>query len=304
MGGQRVVRLRVQEVARRQHGVVSRTQLSQAGMTARQVGRLLSEGELRRLHRGVYLLGPVTPLHARELAAVLACAPQAALSHRSATYLYELLPYPRGSHPVDVTVTGHHPGRHPDVRLHRTATLAPHELREQRGIPITSVPRTLIDLAACCSPTQLEAAVAEAFALGLTSRSQLMRSIRAHPGRRGVAILRAQLGGERQPARTRSRPERTLLRELRGAQLPEPEVNVKLGRWEVDLLWRDAGLVVEIDAYATHSSPRAFERDRRKSAELEDLGFTVRRVSDQQIRDQTALTLTRIRRALTELTPE
>jgi very-short-patch-repair endonuclease len=294
----------VQELARRQHGVVSRAQLSEAGMTARQIGRLLAEGELRPLHRGVYLLGPVTPLHARELAAVLACAPKAALGHHSATYLYELLPYPRRPHPVDVIVTGHHPGRHPGIRLHRTATLAPHELRERAGIPITSVPRTLIDLAACCSPTQLEAAVAEAFALGLPDRSQLLRLIRGHPGRRGVAILRAQLGGERKPARTRSRPERTLLREVRDAGLPEPEVNVKLGRWEVDLLWRDAGLVVEIDAYATHSSPRAFERDRRKSAELEDLGLTVRRVSDRQIRDQTVLTVRRIRRALRELTAE
>jgi very-short-patch-repair endonuclease len=87
------------------------------------------------------------------------------------------------------------------------------------------------------------------------------------------------------PARTRSRPERLLLDAIRRAGLPEPETNVKIGRWEVDFLWRDPGLVVEVDAYSTHSSPRAFERDRRKDAELTTLGLTVQRFSADTVRD-------------------
>jgi very-short-patch-repair endonuclease len=267
-------------------------------MTAGRIDGWVARRRLRPLLRGVYLIGPVVTPHAYEMAAALAYAPNAALSHHSATYLSEILPYPAQPGLIDVTVTGRRPGRHPDIRLHRRAKLAPHELREREHIPVTAVPRTLIDLAGCCSPTELEAAVAEAFALRLTNRTQLLNTVRAAPGTRGAARLRALLHGERRTARTRSRPERELLTRIRAAGLPEPEVNVRVGGWEVDLFWRDVGLVVEVDAYATHSSPRAFERDRRKAAELEDLGLTVRRVTAAQIGDQPGLTLARIERAV------
>jgi very-short-patch-repair endonuclease len=83
----------------------------------------------------------------------------------------------------------------------------------------------------------------------------------------------------RGPARTRSRTERRLLTLLRGARVAEPDVNAKVDHWEVDLLWRDRRFVVEIDGYDSHSSPRACERDYRKTAELEALGLRVIRVS-------------------------
>jgi very-short-patch-repair endonuclease len=176
--------------------------------------------------------------------------------------------------------------------------LAPNDVRARWRIPVTSPLRTLIDLTGVCGNAELEAAVAEAFALRLTNRTQLVRAIAAARGRRGVGKLRALLEADRDPARTRSPPERVLLAAIRAAGLPEPEVNARVGRWEVDFLWRRAGLVVELDGYAAHSSPRAFERDRRKSAELEDLGLSVRRVSALQVRDQLELTVARIRRAV------
>jgi very-short-patch-repair endonuclease len=101
---------------------------------------------------------------------------------------------------------------------------------------------------------------------------------------------------------TRSAPERKLLVAIRRAQLPEPETNAGIGRWEVDMYWPDHGLVVEVDGYAAHSSPWAFERDRRKAAELEDRGLYVRRVSALQVRDQLDLVVARIRNALDERT--
>ena len=117
-------------------------------------------------------------------------------------------------------------------------------------------------------------------------------------GRRGAAVLRELLDGERGPARTRSGAERRLLALVRRAGLPEPEVNARVGRWEVDLLWREQGLAVELDVYSTHSSPRAFERDRRKTAELEDRGLAVQRITPLGLRDRPEDALRRIAREL------
>lgn len=85
---------------------------------------------------------------------------------------------------------------------------------------------------------------------------------------------------------------------MRAAGVTEPEVNFRLGRWEVDLYWPEQSLAVEVDAYSTHSSPWAFERDRRKGAELEDMGIKLLRVSAAQVRDERYATVERIRRAL------
>ena len=112
----------------------------------------------------------------------------------------------------------------------------------------------------------------------------MLRAANGARGRRGTKRLTSLLGGG-PPARTRSRPERLLLRAVRDAGLPEPETDVKIGRWTVDFLWREAGLVVEVDAYSTHSSPWAFERDRRKDAELTARGITVQRFSADAVRD-------------------
>lgn len=170
------------------------------------------------------------------------------------------------------------------------------------GVPVTSPERTLIDFAAS-HPLQVESAVSEAFAVGLTDHRSLLRALATTPGRRGVGRLRVLLEAPRGLARTRSGHERRLLRMIRDADLPEPEINAKIGPWEVDLLWRAHGVVIEVDDYATHSSPRAFERDRRKSAELEDQGLTVRRITPKQLANP-ELTLARIRRTLRDALAE
>jgi very-short-patch-repair endonuclease len=278
--------------------VVARWQLLRLGVTASQVDGWVRRGRLRFLFRGVYLVGPIVLAHSHEMAATLACGPTAALSHQSATYLYEILPYPAEPGPVEVTVTAGRHGRQKGIHLHRTTTLLTHEIRERHGIPVTSPTRTLIDVAAHLADAELEQAVAESFALRLTSRSQLLRAVDVAAGRRGVAKVRALIDGDRRPARTRSAPEHQLLMALRAASLPPPEVNARLGPWEVDFLWREHRLVVEVDGYAAHSSPWAFERDRRKGAELEQMGLSLIRVSARQVRDQPRETVARVRRAL------
>ncbi len=284
------------DLARAQHGVVAWFQLSGAGMTARRVDGLVRRGEVQRLYEGVYLFGPRGSPHTTRMAAVLACGPSAWLSHDSATVLYGLIRPPTRRAPVHVTITGPHRGRHPGIRLHRTEFLGPGEPRLREGVPVTSPERTLIDFAAS-RPFQVETAVSEAFAVGLTDHRRLFRALATTPGRRGVGRLRLLLETPRGPARTRSGHERRLLRMIRDAGLPEPEINTKIGPWEVDLLWRSHGVVIEVDDYATHSSPRAFERDRRKSAELEDRGLTVRRITPEQLANP-ELTVARIRRTL------
>ena len=258
----------------------------------------MARGEAVRAYEGVLLLGTMTSSATAPMAAVLACGPQAWLSHRSAALLFGVARQRQGS-PFDVTITGPHRGHHAGIRLHRVKSLAAQDRDVHDGVPVTSVERTLIDLGGTCGGFELETAVAEAFARGLTDRERLLEGIGRARGRRGVARLRAVVEAPRSPARTRSAPERRLLRLIREAGLPEPETNVRVGRWEVDFLWREQKLIVEVDAYATHSSPWAFERDRRKTAELEDSGFAVQRVTAVRIATAPVAAVARIRRTLT-----
>jgi very-short-patch-repair endonuclease len=297
MGGRDDIRRKVWALARDQHGVVARRQMLWCGLTPRQIEGLVARSEAIRLHEGVYLIGPMVSFAAAPMAAVLACGPDAWLSHRSAAGKFGLVRELAGA-PFDVTITGPHRGHHRGVRLHRVKSLAAQDRDVHDGVPITSPERTLIDLAASCGRFELEATVAEAFALGLTDRERMLAALPRARGRRGVARVRAVLDAPRAPARTRSAPERRLLRLIREAGIPEPETNVRLGHWEVDFVWREQMLIVEVDAYSTHSSPWAFERDRRKTAELEDLGHAVQRVTAARIGAAPAAVIARIRRAL------
>lgn len=290
------------ELAGRQHGVVSRDQALELGLSRRQIECAIDRGELKSLFRGVYLLGPFEAPRAREQAAVLACGSGACASHRTAAQLHKLLPHPARRSAVDVTVTQRNAGIHPGIRLHRTVKMEPGEIETLDGISITAPDRTLIDLGSCTTAYELESAVAEAFALGLTNRSRLLRAVNEAGRKRGVASLRRMLVEGHGPQRTRSGPERQLLTLIRGADLPEPETNAKIGPWEVDFYWREYGLVVEVDAYSTHSSPWAFERDRRKDAWLAERGLTVRRETRNEIRSRPELVVARIRRNLRRLT--
>jgi very-short-patch-repair endonuclease len=253
-------------------------------------------GELRILYRRVYLLAPSIGPHTRDIAAVLACGPNAYLSHQSAGHLHGVLPYvprPRSRH---VTVVARNPGARRGIALHRVVELERSEVAQEYGIPVTTLARTILDLACELRDGDLEQAIAEGFARNRLSRAKILAQLELRSGHRGAARVRTQL--ERTPARTRSRSERRLLAAVRRAGLPEPEVNAPFGRWEVDLLWRNHGLAVEVDGYPSHSSPRAFERDHRKTAELQDAGLQVLRLSGEQVRAELSGSVARIARWL------
>lgn len=271
--------LSARRIATWQQGLVTMEQMRGLGYSARQVERGVERGELLRVRRGIYLLGQLLLPYSQEAAAVLVCGRGAVLSHRSAAHLYEMLESAPG--PFHVTVPSGRCRRHHDVVAHESP-LQPHEIRERHGIPVTSPVRTLIDLAADCTDRALEQATAEAFALRLTTLPSLQRAATAYRGRRGVGRLTRLLTAD--PRRTRSLPERRLLFAIRrDPDIREPETNVRIHGWEVDFLWRDTGLVVEVDDYSTHSSPWAFERDRRKDAQLRARGLTVQPFTANQV---------------------
>jgi hypothetical protein len=276
------VERRIAQLGRRQHGVVARRQLLEAGLTDEAVDHRLRSGRLLRVRRGVYALGPA---HLSQrgiwMAATLECGPTALLSHASAAALWGLSRARPG--PVHVTIPVGKEASGRDIRVHRTRRLDPVDRQVRERIPVTSVPRTLIDLAESEEPRRLRRAVEEADRLGLLHFGELESAIKRHPGRRGTAPLRALLSDYTEAAPTRSELEDRFLDLCREAGLPAPQTNVVVAGLEVDAYWPEPGLVVELDGYRYHGGPDAHERDRERTLRLQDAGCEVRRFSWRQV---------------------
>lgn len=262
---------------------------------------------LLSLHRGVYLVGPVVHARAREMAAVLACGTGAVLSHRSAAVLWGLCPR-RGDavdavNTVDVTITRGHRGRRQGIRVHRVSMLPRNEVTRHEGIPVTTPSRTLLDLAGAACARDVERAVAQATRSKLADRAELMELVVHYSKRRGAPVLRALLEAGADPAFTRSEAEEHLRRLIDKAQLPSPETNTKVGRDEVDFVWRAQRLVVEVDGFAFHSSRASFEEDRRRDSRLVALGYRVVRITWRQLTGEPEAVLVRLAQAMTLAMP-
>ncbi len=287
----------IAQLAGRQRGVVHRAQLLLAGFTRAAIEHRLATGRLIRLHGSVYAVGHTAlPPFGREFAALLAVGPDAVLSHRSAAAIWRLLE-PWLHEPVDVTVVGRNPGRSKGIRIHRSLSLSPGDLRQRQGMRVTSPLRTLMDLAATASDHDLERAVAEAQVARLVTVDELAAGVRAASGRRGAGRLRRLLDdGDAAP--TRSVAEREMRALVRRAGLPAPESNSVVAGHEVDLLWRAARLVVEVDGYAAHHTRKAFEKDRMRDAELLLAGHRVLRLTWRQLNTQPEAVVARLAAAL------
>jgi very-short-patch-repair endonuclease len=263
--------------AGRQQGHVTRAQALAAGMGPGAFQGRVDRGYLHRVHRGVYRVGHTAPLEFdREMAAVLACGTRTVSSHASAAYLWALGPRPEG----DVHVTGPDHRNRRGVRLHRSP-VAPSDVVRRHGVPVTKPARTLVDFAASTAPLLLERAVEDALRRRLVTRRELeLELARRRPGSGPLGKLLAREEG---PALTRSEAERRFVALVRSAGLPAPEHNVPVEGIEVDLLWREQGLVVEVDGFAYHSGRAAFERDRVRDSRLVASGIRVMRVTWRQI---------------------
>jgi very-short-patch-repair endonuclease len=266
-------------LAGKQHGVVAYRQLIALGLGPSAIAYRLRIGRLHRVHRGVYSVGhPNLVPEGREMAAVLACGPASALSHWSAAGRWGIL-RARGA-VVDVVVGGRAEGRQ-GIRIHRASSLHPHDFSRRDGIPITSVSRTLLDLAAVAPPRTLGRAINEADRQGRLNRRAMQEQLVRDRGRRGAKRLRAVLAATH-PAtrRTRSDLEILFLELCRRHCLPTPRPNVKIHGIEVDFHFPGTRLIVEIDGYEYHRTAAEFDNDRRRDARLKALGYEVVRVSD------------------------
>jgi very-short-patch-repair endonuclease len=267
---------RLSRIAARQHGVVGTPQLIAVGISPQGISRRAASGRLHRVHRGVYAVGhPRLSIEGAWLAAVLACGDGAALSHRSAAALWGLLPAIRGL--VHVTVPGT-AGRRKrrGIRIHRSRSLGPETTTRRKNVPVTTAGRTLADLRKVVMADEWRAAARQAGVLGLDI---------------------AKNAGEESP-QTRSELEDRFLALCRRHHLPPPEVNVRIGPYVVDFLWREHGLVVELDGYRYHRGRIAFEDDRARDVELRLLGLHVVRFTYRQVIDQPAWALGRLAHVL------
>jgi very-short-patch-repair endonuclease len=257
----------IARIAARQHGVVSVEQLRNAGLDKRAVSRRVKAGRLHSLHRGVYSVGHrKLTFEGRCMAAVLALGEGAAVSHRSAAALWRMLPHHDG--PIDVTVPGDG-GRdkRKGIKIHRSSTLIAGVSLLRDSIRVTKAARTLQDLHRVASEERYRSAVRRALDLRLISSDQL-RS---------------------EDELTRSKMERLFRSLCRRHRLPQPEVNARVGPYEVDFLWRDQRVIVETDSWRHHGDRAAFETDRARDAHLQSRGFRVLRFTWRQIRDTPAL---------------
>jgi hypothetical protein len=238
----------IRAVARLQHGVITRAQLLAIGLTANGISSRVKRGQLRVLHLGVYLVGPVKATRADQIAAVLAAGDGSCLGHESAAHIYGLPAKPDTIHVIAPRLV-----RRPGIAVHRTRIEAD-EIADYDGVPTTTPTRTILDLAAKLPSDALEHLLAQAYAANLTSRHKLLKIIARYPGRPGTPALQELL--DARPALTRSPPERRLLGLIRRAKLPEPRTNARLHGWEVDFLWPERRLVVEVDALWTDPIPQ------------------------------------------------
>jgi very-short-patch-repair endonuclease len=231
------------------------------------------------------------------MAACLACGASAVVSHRSAAALWQLVRQASPSTPVDVSIPVDSRRVRPGIRVRRVPTLTSDEVTELDGIPITTPARTLYDLGNSVGARELERALAEAFAQRLVRPTHLQRLLSRFEGRRGSRALRTLLE-DGEPVLTRSEAEERFLALIRKAQLDSPAVNAEIAGYEVDFLWRAERLVVEIDGFAFHSSPGAFEGDRRRDAVLAAAGLRVMRVTWRHLLDEPEAVLARLAKVL------
>jgi len=270
----------VAALAERQYGVVSRRQLLDLGVDRNAIDRRLSRGLLIPLHRGVYAVGHRhLRIEGRWLAAVLAVGEGAALSHRDAAALHGMRKLPESrkvtvSTSKDVRAT-------PALWVKARRALTDEDRAVVKGIPVTSPARTLADLAPMLTAAQLQSTLGEADRKGLLDTAAVQRALRRTKGRHGQGHSRllAALDAHRRHGitLTRSELEERFLGLVLDAGLPRPRLNAPAADFEVDALWREQRVAVELDGWADHKERQAAAQDRHKTNKLQAAGYVVLR---------------------------
>lgn len=270
------------ELARRQHGVLARSQLLDLGFTKSGIEHRLRAGRLHPLRTGVYAVGrPQITRNGRWMAAVLACGEEAMLSHRSAAALWGF----GEEHPdyIEISARRHHKVRRIGLRVHDRAGLWNRDVAAHRGIPVTSPVRTFLDLATVTGPKTIERAINDADKLDVIDADSLRRALEDYPGQPGIRLLRHVL--DKDTFRLSDDELERLFRPLAAAAgLPAPLTKVMVDEFEADFFWPELGLVVETDGWRYHRTPSAQTRDALRFQRHVASGLTPLRFSHYQVK--------------------
>lgn len=284
------------QLAPGRHAVFDLRELAALGLRGGAIRKRCRVGRLHRVHRSVYALVPVEMLtgRGRSRAAVLACTGSrhaAALSHRSAADLHGLRECHRRT--VEVIVPGRATHRHPGIQVHRSVNLAELDVTTIDGVRVTTVARTLLDLAAVVPTRAVERALDRAEQLGVFSLPELLEQLTRNPMHPGARRLRAALGRyELGSAVTDSELEERFLALCRGYELPTPEFHGAIDPTDGGLLlrpdavWREPRLAVEVDGERFHRTRRAFHEDRMRDQRLVAAGWRVIRTTWKQLSER------------------
>lgn len=287
------------QLAEQQHSVLTRAQLVAAGLGPRTIRRRVESARLRLVHRGVYAFGSgQLSRRGRWMAAVLACGEGAMLSHRSGAALWGFVRPQRG--PVEISSpTGR--GRQ-GITVHEGG-VRPAERSAVAGIPVTSVARTLFDLAEILDEDELERAFEEADRLRLLDTQSIERVCAWGHGRHALRPVRRLIEEAREPTWTRSELEDRFQRLCRKHDLPPAQTNVSVLGYEADAYWPDGKLVVEVDGWSFHHHRAAFEHDRARDAAMQAAGYRVIRVTHRRLTREPEIVAAEIRHLLTGTQP-
>jgi very-short-patch-repair endonuclease len=271
----------IARIAGRQHGVVTRAELTDAGVTRAEIQARVASGALLREYRGVYRVGHRAPsTEARYMAAVKAAGEGALLAGRAAAHLLGLV---TGRPPAPTVITPK-PRRVQGLDTRVCRNLESRDGTIVAGIPVTTVPFTLVALSPHVTIEELARACHEAGVRWRTTPRQVEAVLERRPTAPGAKKLRRVLRGDVHV--TLSALERAFLRRLEEADLPLPETNRPAGGRRVDCRWPEHRLTVELDSYRYHRSRHAWEQDRRREREAYARGDQLRRYTYGDVFDE------------------
>jgi very-short-patch-repair endonuclease len=289
------------ELAAVQHGLVSRAQAHELGVSDSSIRKRCLAGGLRALQPGVYVVGGAPDTwHQRMLGACMAAGGLAVASHRSAARLWGLL----GEEDLlELTVCRPRAPRPRRALWHRSRDLVPRHATVRNGIPVTNPMRTLVDLGAVVERWVVEDALDRALSSRLVRMSAVEWMLHdvARPGRRGCGVLRTVLDDR---ALGTARPdgllEPRMARLLRSHGLPEAVFQhpVREARARVDFAYPQERLAIEVDGYEVHGTPRAMAADHERHNRLVAAGWTVLRFTWHQVVREPARVAASVRSAL------
>lgn len=295
---------RIAVLANRQHGPFSLTQLGALGLSQSAVHKRVKSGRLHRVHRGVYSVAPpeLLSLRGQFMAAVLACGPEAALSHRSAAHLHGLRQTARAN--IDVTTAGPVTHRHDGIDAHSSTTLTAADVTTVDAIPCTTVARTVLDLGDVVPTREVERSLEEGDFLEIIDFRAIEEQLERNPTRQAALRLREAMATLRpDTAPTDNAFGELLLATCRRAGVPEPQRQLWIDPGDgeppvqADFAWPEHKLIVETDGAAAHRTRHRFEADRRRDQRLAVLGWRTIRITWRQLTREPA----RVERLLRQL---